>query len=399
MSIGGFVNVYRIIENSQTTTISEVAKLTASNGMFADGFGFSVAISGKHILVGAPGAGMNNTYQVGSAYLFGNPSSDPSSPEWTELQQFQPSDLSEYDMFGEYVAMDDTTAVVATLHPNATSSAVYVFSLDAQDSETESSSSSSSSLLTPWTQTAKLTGELISFFGFSLAVAGNWIVVGAPYITSAVGGSNTSAVFVFNKQSSSWTQMTRLLADDGMANHHDNFGVSVSISNNTSTIVVGAPYHDYNTTLQGTGAAYLFQLTGSEEWTQTGKIIAANSEFIDIFGFSVAAENDVFVVGAPGDDSSTGSVHVFDTGLSSSRPPTEMTMPFPTTEPVTVGSPTTSTPPLQPSPTVSNMDPTNNSPPAANTSPTDQQSSDSSTAFSLGAIAGMSAIVGVTVFL
>jgi hypothetical protein len=49
---------------------SEVAKLTADDGAEGDIFGYSVAISGDTLVVGAPWADVGGVYDQGAAYLF-----------------------------------------------------------------------------------------------------------------------------------------------------------------------------------------------------------------------------------------------------------------------------------------------------------------------------------------
>jgi hypothetical protein len=348
----GAAYVYQIItdENNNFVSISQLAKLTPSNGVSNDEFGSSVAIRGKYILVGAERVDKNDFVAVGSAYLFGNLSNDPNSPEWTELQQFQPNDLTEYDHFGYSVAMDENIAVIGTYDLDA--NAAYVFA--------PVDSSSSSSLSTSWTLTAKLTGSTNSYFGYSVAVTGNWIVVGAPHDDSNTNGSNAGAVFVFTKTSSSstWTQMTQLLASDGAAD--DWFGRSVSISKDASTIVVGAYYVNFNSNITDSGAAYMFRninsttttttTTSTVEWTQMGKFVAADRNTNDNLGSSIAMENNIVVVGAWGDDSDTGSVYVVDTGFASSTPAT--TAPPTTAQPTTVPTTVPTSTPVTPEPTM-----------------------------------------------
>ena len=91
------------------------------------------------------------------------------------------------------------------------------------------------------TQTAKLTasdGAAGDYFGYSVSISGNTVVVGA----SATVGTNSyqGAAYVFTEPGSGWANMTqtaKLTASDGAAG--DDFGNSVSISGNT--VVVGAP--------------------------------------------------------------------------------------------------------------------------------------------------------------
>jgi hypothetical protein len=170
-------------------------------------------------------------------------------------------------------------------------------------------------------------------------VAGNWIAVGA----SKDPDTNHGAVYLFTKTaSSSWTQMTRLLADDGAAG--DKFGISLSISKDASAIVVGSAFH-YNIDSIESGAAYLIQATNSTttttvEWSQVGKFMVAERDSNDKLGASVAIENNIVVVGAPGDDDDTGAVYVLDTEFpSSSQPPMETMPTTPTAKPVAVPNP------------------------------------------------------------
>jgi uncharacterized membrane protein len=382
----GAVYVYRIVDSNSMITISQLAKLTASNGMGYDNFGSSVAINGNHILVGAtgvnnndsdsvvgaPGVNKNSPANAGSAYLFGNPSNDLNSPpEWTQLQTLQPDGLTGYDWFGGAVAMHENIAVVGTR--DSVANAAYVFVPVINTDETADSSSSLSSSST-WTQMAKLTGSMGSYFGYSVTVAGNWIVVGAPGNdnTNEIGTNVTNAgsVFVFTIMlSSTWTQTTQLLAADGAEG--DTFGRSVSISKDASTIVVGANLVDFNTTIIDSGAAYLFRTTNAAtttmsttamtEYTQLEKFVAADRDSYDGLGICVAIENNIAVVCASGDDSKKGSVYILDTGFS---------------------SPKTST--TSPSPMIAiNVDPPTNSP--------------SSNGLSTGAIIGVTAIVVVGV--
>jgi hypothetical protein len=133
-----------------------VAKLTAPGGKMNDYFGWSVAIRGIFILVGAYGAAKGTLADAGAAYLFGYISTDSNTPpQWTIIQQFQPTDLIENAWFGSSVAMDDNIAVVGTYDSDANSA--YVFApVDP------------SLLSSARTQIAKLTGPTNSWFGGKL---------------------------------------------------------------------------------------------------------------------------------------------------------------------------------------------------------------------------------------
>jgi hypothetical protein len=93
----------------------------------------------------------------------------------------------------------------------------------------------------------------------------------------------------------------------------DQFGVSVAVDG--STAIVGA----FNNGDSGTtsGSAYLFDATSGD---MTRKLVAGDAAAGDEFGFSVAINNNIAVVGAAGNDdngNSSGSAYLFDatTGL------------------------------------------------------------------------------------
>jgi hypothetical protein len=89
--------------------------------------------------------------------------------------------------------------------------------------------------VTSWGQLAELTatgGANADAFGISVATSGNAAVVGAYNKNSATG-----AAYVFVHSGTTWSQQARLMAGDGAAG--DQFGYSVAISG--TTIVVGAP--------------------------------------------------------------------------------------------------------------------------------------------------------------
>jgi hypothetical protein len=159
----------------------------------------------------------------------------------------------------------------------------------------------------------KLTGSTNSDFGFSVAMAGDTIVVGANSDDNTKG-SSAGAVYVFSKagSSSSWTQMTQLLAADGAANGC--FGASVSISKDASTIVIGA-LRTLGIVTTISDAAYLFRMVGSTKktttvkWTQVGKFVEDDPAAFDGLGASIAIENNICVVGAPFDDPTSGIVN------------------------------------------------------------------------------------------
>ncbi len=124
--------------------------------------------------------------------------------------------------------------------------------------------------------------------------------------TAVVGApfknSHAGAVYVFERTGTKWTQRGKLTASNAAPG--DFFGDSVAISG--STAVVGAPGQN-----SSTGAAYVFERTGTK-WTQRAKLTASNAAPGDFFGDTVAISDSTAVVGAPLKNSSTGGAYVFE---------------------------------------------------------------------------------------
>ena len=143
-------------------------------------------------------------------------------------------------------------------------------------------------------------------FGSAVAVQGNVAVVGAPGDASA--GFGTGAAYVFEKTTTGWQLQQKLIAQD--ASSHSFFGTSVAIDNDR--IVVGA-YGDPNVDV-GAGAAYVFVRVGTN-WTPEAKLIGSENSAFDSFGISVAIKGDRIVCGAFGNSdanqSEVGSAYVF----------------------------------------------------------------------------------------
>ncbi|MEE2789569.1 MAG: DUF4215 domain-containing protein [Myxococcota bacterium] len=162
-----------------------------------------------------------------------------------------------------------------------------------------------------WTQTAKLTaddGGAGDRFGWSVAIDDGEAVIGARHADDL--GVRSGAVYAVTHRDGAWTEQTKLLAVDGAAN--DEFGWSVAISE--KTILVGAPGDGDGG--NRSGAAYVFTRTDGV-WIQSAKLTPRDGETNDHFGYSVALDGDVAVVGAYGEDASgldSGAVYLFTRG-------------------------------------------------------------------------------------
>jgi FG-GAP repeat len=140
------------------------------------------------------------------------------------------------------------------------------------------------------------------WFGNSVAVSGNTIVVGAPAVAGASSGFGRA--YVFAKTVTGWHETGELAGSGGMA--HDWFGDAVAISGNT--IVVGAP--SISVLTPGLGRAYVFTRTATG-WHGSGELAGYGTTPGDLFGVSVAISGRTIVVGAPSHASKAGAAYVF----------------------------------------------------------------------------------------
>ena len=143
-------------------------------------------------------------------------------------------------------------------------------------------------------------GAAMDYFGYSVAISGNYALVGA-YNADIGLNSNQGAVCVFLRTGSTWTQEAKLTASNGAAN--DFFGTSVAISGDYA--LVGANGDDIGGN-NNQGSAHLYHRTGTN-WAEV-QLITDNSLSFSLNGTSVRLSNGIFIIGAPGFESSKGKV-------------------------------------------------------------------------------------------
>ena len=284
---------------------SQQAKLTANDGLAADSFGNSVAItsddSGDTVIVGAFADNVAANLAQGSAYIFVR-----SESTWMQQAHLFASNGAALDFFGISVAISGETAVVGAwsdnVGVNSNQGSAYVFVRSGTD----------------WFQQTNLTandGESDDQFGGSVAIStgssGDTVVIGAPFDSNGDSFAQGSA-YVFVRSGTVWQQQAKLQAGDGAA--EDSFGSAVAITG--GTVIIGAPFDDVDSH-DNQGSAYIFTRAGTV-WSQQTKLTASDGAANDQFGFSVTVGGNTFIAGAPLNDISEnpdqGSAHVFAAG-------------------------------------------------------------------------------------
>ncbi len=145
-----------------------------------------------------------------------------------------------------------------------------------------------------------------NLFGASVSLSGDTALIGATF-GDAPGMFNTGAAYIFQFNGKQWIEQQKLTASDG--GFSDQFGRSVSLSGHTA--IIGALVDD--DVGNASGSAYIFTEDGGG-WIEQAKLHSSDIEASDLFGASVAIDQDRAFVGATNDDDDgieSGSAYVF----------------------------------------------------------------------------------------
>ena len=229
---GGAVYFFRTIDGG--TTYDQVAKLSADDAAASDKFGFSVAIDGDRVVVGATGAGTG-----GGVYFFQMSDDGATSDQVAKLSA---ADAANDDGFGWSVDIDGDTVVVGAVGND--------------DAGTDDSTDSGSAYVfltsdggATYDQVAKLTAADTAAgdsFGNSVVIASDKVVVGAWYKDSFTGSAYVFALAASSPAptaapiASRHFESDNIVASDGAAG--DWFGVSAAVDGDV--LAVSAPIHN-----------------------------------------------------------------------------------------------------------------------------------------------------------
>jgi hypothetical protein len=269
---------------------SQTSKLTANDGVEADQFGRSVSLSGGRVLVGAV-LDDDTGIDSGSAYIF-----DTNLGLWSQTVKLNAGDGAPGDNFGSAVSISGNRALVGAPAESSTDpGSAYIFDYFAGN----------------WSHTAKFTaddGAASDRFGVSVSLSGGRALVGAKLDDDNGDSSGSAYIFDLNVMDNTWSQTSKLTAEDGAA--FDLFGSSVSLSGNRA--LVGSYADDDNG--NASGSAYIFDLdTMNNTWSQTSKLTAFDGLAFDWFGFSVSLSGDRALVGVSANQTATpGSAYIFE---------------------------------------------------------------------------------------
>jgi hypothetical protein len=289
---------------------SEQAILTAGDPAAGVEFGFSLALEGTTALVGAPGDATPVGPRSGSAYVLVR-----EAGSWAfqaGLRSQHTPQLLAYqgrEEFGTAVALSGDTALIGapketTGYAPWTSGAATVFVRSG----------------TTWSHEAKLLPEDRhegDDFGTAVALSGDTALVGAPrkfaYATPSMQFPyHTGNAYTFVRSGGAWDQQGRLdppgATPDPWLWAVNEFGRAVALSGDTA--LVGGGFGYSLSTNEGEGAASVFVRTGNL-WMSQAELVPRDGP-TDTFGWSLALQGNLALVGTPGADDRPGAVHVFE---------------------------------------------------------------------------------------
>lgn len=247
----------------------ETAKLTSSTQQSYDYLGRSVNLSGDVAIVGAYGVDDYGS-ESGAAYIFTKP--DSGWYDTTETAKFTYSGGNTGDRFGLSVAISGETAVVGAYKADNDYGLACIFTKpDSGWCDT--------------TETAVLEPSSSGYFGYSVDICGDDIIVGA-YRSSYSSSSNVGLAYLFSKPKNGWNDIENIESHRLLPNSFQStmyLGYSVSISGDA---VVLSSYG-------GQSRLYLKPADGWTEMTETKILNEA-----DYYGSSISNYGGNILIGA-----------------------------------------------------------------------------------------------------
>jgi len=284
---GGISSLY-----SAGTLVQTLNNPNAYSTSAADNFSVGVvSISGNYAIVGAYAEDELSGAGSGKAYIF-NVSTGALVHTLTNPNAYS---TVASDSFGYAVSISGNYAAVSAYNEDdsggATSGKVYVFDVITGE------------LLWTLNNPNAYSTSANDWFGFSLALSGNYIIVSA-YLEDDSGGSGSGKVYIFNASTGALMHtINNPNAYSTSAN--DNFGGDVDISGNYA--IVGT---------YGEGVAYIFNVTTGALVQALNNPNAYSTSAGDSFGVYVGISGNYAVVTAYQEDdlggSASGKAYIFN---------------------------------------------------------------------------------------
>ncbi len=256
----------------------------------SDFFGRSVAISGNYAIVGAYGEADSGGSQSGKAHIF----NVATGALVHTLDNPNAYDTSVGDQFGWSVAISSNYAIVGAYFEDdsggTSSGKAYIFDV------------ATGTLLHTLDNPSAYGTSAGDRFGYSVAISGNYAIVGV-YLEDDAGGLNSGKAYIFNVTTGALTH-TLDNPNPYSTSSSDYFGYSVAISGNYA--IVGA-YLEDDAGGPTSGKAYIFNVTTGALVHTLDNPSAYGTSAGDAFGYAVAISGNYAIVSAYGENDAGGT--------------------------------------------------------------------------------------------
>jgi hypothetical protein len=248
-------------------------------------FGSAVAVSGSIIVVGAYGISGDGQAPPGAAYIYVKGADGwPTSP----TASLADPGADNKDGFGWSVAVSGRNVAVGAPREDGGAGGTYLYSQTGGRWPT-----------TPTAVFTDPTASDVTDYGRAVALDGTTLVVGADGTPGTAGPTaSPGSAFLYIAGKAGWPSDPTVTLTDPLATDNDGFGSGVALSGDSLVVGAGgAPNPDYP------GAAYQYEKTATG-WPTTPTAVLGRANAEDdpqhYFGYAVADSASMAVVGAPG---------------------------------------------------------------------------------------------------
>ncbi len=276
----GFVYVYTAGPRGDWKTTTKLSAEGAENN---DGFGKVIALDGNTALISSVTADSGR----GAVFAF----TRSRTGTWQQTARIVSPNPAPNDRFGRVMALSGDAAYISSAQDKG-AGGIYVFRKDAAGRWSAD------------TMLAASDSEPANWYGASLAADGNRLYVGASALGGGRADSASGSVYVYtrNKTTGAWSQEARLTPGPNTARA----GFGVAVLPHGDSLLVGAPGYDHQV-----GAVFLFARDSSGHWAPQMHLQPFDGAPRSLFGVSLAEVGNELWVGSPGASQFEGRVYRF----------------------------------------------------------------------------------------
>ena len=295
-STSGKAYIFNVTTGALVHTLDNPNAYGTSAG---DQFGSRVAISGNYAIVGTYSEDDAGGTSSGKAYIF----NVTTGALVHTLDNPNPYDTSATDQFGYALAISDSYAIVGAHTEDdaggGSSGKAYIFNV------------TTGALLHTLDNPNAYSTSANDQFGFAVAIDGNYAIVGA-YVEADTGGIRAGKAYIFDVTTGALVHTLDNPTAYGTS-QNDYFGSSVAISGNYA--IVGT-YAEDDAGGNTSGKAYIFNVTTGALVHTLDNPNAYDTSDDDRFGHSVSISGNYAILGAYMEDDANGTgsgkAYIFD---------------------------------------------------------------------------------------